>query len=109
MVAGTSFAGWLGDGNTPPIHQYHESADITVLKLDDDGHYIWHTFYGSDTYEDSAGLALDLIGNVMIAGFGDASWQGDGGANPLHPYTGGYDLIVVKLAGWQYFLPLLQR
>ena len=82
LVAGTSFAGWLGDGNSPPIHQYHESADITVFKLDDDGHYIWHTFYGSNSHEGGT-LALDSIGNAVIAGFGDSSWQGDGGTAPL--------------------------
>ena len=109
ILTGSSDESWLGDGNAPPIHAYNALQDITILKLDNDGHYVWHTFYGSGDYEWGDGLAVDPIGNLVIAADGYSSWQGDGDADPLNSYTGEYDITVFKLAGGQYYLPLLQR
>ncbi|MBN1661547.1 MAG: SBBP repeat-containing protein [Anaerolineae bacterium] len=100
-VAGTSYASWLGAGSAPPIHAHSGYVDLTVLKLDTDGAYQWHTFYGSVDSDYGSGLALDGAGGVYVAGVSSATWQGDGSQEPLHAFTGSgsYNLVVLKLDG----------
>jgi hypothetical protein len=96
-VAGYSDATWHGDGNADPLHAYSGDVDIVVVKLNSSGAYQWHTFYGSASDDYGYAIAVDGSSNVYVAGFGYATWQGDGNADPLHAYGGGYDLVVVKL------------
>jgi hypothetical protein len=77
-----------------------------------DPNYIWHTFYGSDAEDVGYGIAVDASGNVYITGYGLATWQGDGGANPLHPHSqdGNNDIVALKLRStplWYLYLPLI--
>jgi hypothetical protein len=98
-VTGSSQAAWLGDGGGDPLHGFNGGDDITVLKLDGNGAYQWHTFYGSASYSDyGSGIATDANGGVVVSGGSAASWQGEGGIDPLHAHTGGIgDIMVLKL------------
>jgi streptogramin lyase len=98
-ITGESGATWQGDGGASPIHPYTGDYDICVLKLNSSGAYQWHTFYGSASEEeDGYGIAVDGSSNVYITGRSRATWQGDGNADPLHPYSGGNDdIFVLKL------------
>ena len=96
-ITGLSNNTWQGDRNTAPLHPYSSGGDIFVLKLNSAGAYQWHTFYGSATVDRGEGIAVDGGGNVYITGESRATWQGDGGASPIHPYTGDYDICVLKL------------
>jgi hypothetical protein len=98
-VAGWSDNAWTGDGGVEPIHDFTGFAEAVVLKLDEDGTYQWHTFYGSDTYDYAYGVALDGKGDVYLAGGADATWPGDAGQEPLHDFgdTGFQDIMVMKL------------
>jgi len=98
-VAGTSSASWLGDGNTAPKHAHSGGKDLAVLKLNGNGVYQWHTFYGSAGNDEGQGLVVDSSGNVFVTGYSNASWSGDKSKAPLHPYSGGSDLVVLKLNG----------
>ena len=98
-VAGTSTASWLGDGNTAPKHAHSGGKDLVVLKLNGNGVYQWHTFYGSLGNDEGQGLAVDSSGNVFVTGTCNATWSGDKGKAPLHTYSGGSDLVVLKLNG----------
>ena len=93
-VAGYSSASWLGDGDTAPLHAHGDFNDIVVVKLDSDGAYQWHTFYGGEGYDYSYGIAMDGSDVYVVGGSGD-TWQGDGDADPLNPYSAGVDNIVV--------------
>jgi len=65
-----------------------------------DHSYQWHTFYGSYDYDDSIGIALDISGNVYIAGHSYVGWQGRSGENPLHNHNGVVgksNIVVLKL------------
>ena len=98
-VAGTSNASWLGDGNTAPKHAHSGGKDLVVLKLNGSGVYQWHTFFGSAGNDEGQGLAVDSSGNVFVTGTGNATWSGEKSKAPLHPYSGGSDLVVLKLNG----------
>jgi hypothetical protein len=107
-VAGYSFAAWDGPAARFPRHSYSGQADITVLKLNSAGTYQWHTFYGSAAADDfGLDLALNSRGSVFIVGRSLASWL-YGSTGPAHQYTGGADLVIVKVDsagayGWHTF------
>jgi len=117
FVAGESYRAWLGDEDADPLHPYAGVNDITLLQVGADGSYAWHTFYGSEGDDMGIGgddyacdIAVDGMGNLILTGASESSWLGDGGAAPLHPHDEeGDDFTVLKFAGGEYYLPLLQR
>ncbi len=96
-ISGYSYATWQGDGGANPLHAHSGNYDIAVLKLTSAGGYVWHTFYGSSSDDRGNGIAVDGSNNVYITGYSGATWQGDGGTNPLHAYSGSSDIVVLKL------------
>ena len=55
--------------------------------------YQWHTFYGIDAYTNIFyAVAVDRFGNTYAAGYADHAW-----GSPLRAYSGGYDIVVIKL------------
>jgi hypothetical protein len=98
-VTGHSTAAWNGPGDTPPINAYTGGADIVVVKLDSSGAYQWHTFYGSSDTDVSYNIAADSSGNVFVTGESRATWNGSGDTPPINAFTGGSDIVVVKLNG----------
>ena len=80
-----------------PRHAHSGAEDIAVLKLNANGAYQWHTFYGCAGEDFGAAIAADSSGNVYITGSSPCSWQGDSNASPVHPHSsdGGVDNIVV--------------
>jgi len=91
-ITGYSVATWGS-----PLHAHSGGADIVVVKLTSAGAYQWHTFYGSSNIDYGQAIAVDGSGNVYITGSSYATWQGDGGTNPLHAYVGSYDIVALKL------------
>jgi hypothetical protein len=97
FVTGFSQKSWAGSGGKAPLHAFtNGSENITVLKLNNVGTYQWHTFYGSGIHDKGYGIAVKGR-DVYVTGSGYATWLGDGGANPLHPYGGSTDIAVLKL------------
>jgi hypothetical protein len=95
-VAGQSSATWKGPAGEDPLHAYSGAEDATVLKLDADGAYQWHTFYGSTGHDYGRAIAVDGR-SVYVAGDGYGTWAGDLGAAPLHPHGPNRSLAVMKL------------
>ena len=96
-VTGESYSTWLGDNNTPPLHTPGEGGSLVVLKLTSAGAYQWHTFYGSPSGDSGNGITVDGSNNLYVTGYSRATWQGDGGTNPLHAHSGDRDIVVLKL------------
>ncbi len=89
-VTGLSSATW-----GTPLHAHGGDVDIFVLKLDSNGVYQWHSFYGSSAYNYAGGIAVDINGNVYVSGYSDATW-----GTPLHAHCSsgmGADAFVLKL------------
>jgi hypothetical protein len=109
-VTGRSEAAWQGDSGQSPLHSHSGDGDLVVVKLDSNGVYQWHTFYGSSTLDEGWGITIDANGDVYVTGFSYGTWQADGGAAPLHAHSGGSDLVVLKLDSsgayqWHTFYP----
>jgi hypothetical protein len=101
-VTGQSFATWNGPAGQSSLHAHGGALDIFVLKLDSDGSYQWHTFYGSSSMPSlDAGHAIATDGseNVYVTGLSDVTFNGPAGENPLHVHSGYYDIFVLKLDG----------
>jgi hypothetical protein len=100
-ITGASPVSWTGPGGESPLHAYTPDLyNLFVLKLDPNGEYQWHTFYGPHIVEET--VVVDQNGNVYVTGSSYSSWTGASGENPLHAYTGvehtdGYNLFVLKL------------
>jgi hypothetical protein len=113
-ITGKSNATWNGPGScvTPgtspcPLNAYSGGYDLVALKLNSSGAYQWHTFFGgSGSNEAGNGVTTDSSGNVYLTGYTGSAWNGPGSCVtpgtppcPLHVYTGGNDLLVLKLNG----------
>ena len=96
-VVGSSYATWNGPGEVAPLNPYTGGVDIAILKLNSAGTYQWHTFYGSSGEDQGRGIALDPAANIYAAGYSAATWNGPGGVIPLNPYTGSYDIVVIRM------------
>ncbi len=86
-VSITSYSSWLGDGDTEPLVPYHGERDGVALKLDKDGAYQWHAFYGSSgSNEYGYGIGLDSSADPFFMISSGASWLGPTGQSPLNPF-----------------------
>ncbi len=88
-----------------PLHPYSGIPDgatwednLLILKLNSNGAYQWHTFYGTQDADPDLRLgnyaqdiAVDAGGNAYITG-GATSWE-----SPLHAHSGASDILVLKL------------
>lgn len=91
-VVGSSTASWGSPLNpfTPGV--YPDQTDAFVLKLDPNGDYLWHTFYGAPGYDYGNDISIGSGNNVFVTGISDTPW-----GSPLHAHTGSYDAFVFKL------------
>ena len=100
-VAGYSYGAWTGPSETEPLNAFAGGTDYTdnmvVVKLDSDGAYQWHTFYGSGSGDESLAIAVDGSGGVYVAGASYDTWTGPGETEPLNAWAGSADMVVVRL------------
>jgi hypothetical protein len=98
-IAGTSHSSWNGPASTEPLHAHSGLDNITIIKLNSNGDYQWHTFYGCNGDNEGLGIAVDFSDNVYISGYSEESWDGPGPTAPLndHTPTVNYDICIIKL------------
>jgi len=82
----------------------YEKRDAYIAKLDSNGVLQWNTFLGSDSDDLGKSIAVDVIGNVYVAGTSSDTW----GAPGL-PFALGPDAFLAKLNSsgalqWNAFL-----
>lgn len=109
VITGSSRAAWKGPNNEAPLHPYtsswtaSENGDVTVLKLDAQGNYLWHTFYGGESADSGSALAVASDNAIYVSGCGRLNFPGDGGAAPLNagwtgsPSIAPCDVLALKL------------
>ena len=74
-ITGFSAATWNGPAGQAPLHGNNGGRDIFVLKLDSNGAYQWHTFYGGTADEYAYGVAVDSRG-IYVTGYSPGPWTG---------------------------------
>jgi Beta-propeller repeat len=106
-VAGYAWPSWNGPSGEAPLNPATGTQDIVVLKLDTNGAYKWHTFYGANIGAAAGyGIAADS-GKIYITGYTNANsdWNGPSGQAPLNHYSGTSDIVILKLhsaGGYQW-------
>jgi hypothetical protein len=102
--------GWAGPSGQAPRNPFTGFQDTFVLRLDANGAYQWHAFYGSGN-DGGRAIAVDAWG-IDVMGYSGATWNGPAGKAPLNPYHGDAshrnDIFVLKLDtngtyGWHTF------
>lgn len=99
-ITGFSYSSWNGPTGQDPRHAFSGAgSDIFVLKLDSNGAYQWHTFFGSGSdYHEGSGITHDSSNNVYVSGFSESAWLGPSSQAPLHGFSGtGREMFVLKL------------
>jgi hypothetical protein len=97
-VTGLTLGSW-----GKPISLYSGGADAFAAKLDNNGNLLWNTFLGSTDYDEGSSIAVDISGNVYVAGLSNSPW-----GMPLNPSWSG-DAFAAKLDSdgnllWSTFL-----
>jgi hypothetical protein len=105
ILTGFTSAAWKGPSGQDPLNDYPGDAagifnsSVLILKLDSDGAYQWHTYYGGDDQDYGRSLAVDHVGNILVTGYSCASWDGPDGQPPLNPFFEDqtHDFFILKL------------
>jgi hypothetical protein len=80
-------------------------ADILLARMDKSGNVLWHTYMGSEKYQDTGNdLAVSQNGDIFVVGRSELGW-----GEPLHAFNGFYDALVAKFDAngnrlWHTFL-----
>lgn len=88
-VAGKSSLSW---GKPVNSHAGNYEFDAFVAKLGINGELIWNTFMGSTDEDSGEAIAVDVWGNVYVAGNSFATW-----GTPVRGYSGDIDAFAAKL------------
>jgi len=88
FVSGYSNASWGA-----PLNPHSGLSDILLAKLDSEGHRLWNTFLGGEGNDQAVALALDVDGNMHLAGYSGETW-----GIPVNPFRGDGDAVVIKVA-----------
>ena len=99
-ITGWSNASWNGPNNELPLNAYSSTNEVFILKLDKNGAYQWHTFYGSGSSGQS--IAVDGAGNVYVTGYSSAPWNGPSGQAPRNAYGNIHVLKLNKDGAYQW-------
>ena len=108
----SSFIPWNGPAGESPRHAPDGDFPAFVLKLNPDGVYQWHTFYGSGTGFERPTIAVNQEGDLYLAGYSTAPWNGPAGESPKIPFStdGSDNIFFLKLSTdgeyeWHMFYP----
>jgi hypothetical protein len=77
---------WKGPEGQEPLNDCNgEASALEVLKINNNGNYLWHTFYGGfeNIGSGMSGMALDSEGNVLMVGWSPQNWHLPGCQNAL--------------------------
>lgn len=82
------------------------SSDVFVLKLDDNGNYLWSKSMGGKNVDGSLSLITDDMGNAYITGYFSGTADFNPGSGTFNMTAqGGYNVFIVKISnngtfGW---------
>lgn len=86
--SGNIYVTGYADRNVTPPGIYRKK-DIFVVKYDSSGSKLWERQYGSNGNDQSFGLAIDKLGNIVIVGYTEGNFEGQ-------ENIGNRDIFVMK-------------
>jgi hypothetical protein len=101
-VLGESIQVWSSDTGDSPLNLPDETSlslsalnTPFILKIDETGNYVWHTFYGKTTQAVlfQGALEIDPNDNIYVTGVTYVSWLGENDELPLHPISNSSALV----------------
>ena len=112
ILVGYSTGSWLGSGNQAPINAHGGVFENSfVLKLDPDGAYLWHAFFGGAERTYARGVAIGSENKILLLGDCTHNWLGPGNTAPIRAHTGdgSLDIFIVSLSAsgvynWHTFI-----
>lgn len=96
-LGGQSEHSWDGPGGETPLQPFAGSQDATVMALDEDGAFLWHTFVGTEGSDWYHGVVVGDDGGVVLIGRSDNTWDGPQKEKPISPHAGGQNLFALSL------------
>ncbi|MBW1849572.1 MAG: SBBP repeat-containing protein, partial [Deltaproteobacteria bacterium] len=95
FLTGTTLQPWSQGWGTP-VNPYSGASgdEVFVVKLNNSGETVWHTYMGSSSSDEGRGIATDSYGNVYVTGYSYDTW-----GNPANDHTSGlnWDIFAAKL------------
>ncbi len=85
-AGGNAFVTGMGTAWGTPLHAHSGATDFVALKLNTNGVYQWHTYYGSSKVDEASGITLDRNGYIYLSGAG-RPFLGSSGQGPLHAFS----------------------
>lgn len=80
-----------------PIYAYSTGKDMLVVKLDYTGNTEWFTFIGTSGPDEASAVRQTADGGYILSGVAGANLASLDSKNPLNPYAGAVDWMVMKL------------
>jgi hypothetical protein len=98
-LTGSSSKSWTGPAGEAPLHAHPGGASaIVVVTLDENGAYLWHTFFGSGHANYNNGGNAVAAGVWVTGHTAGGSWTGPAGQPPAAPFVGLQNAFVLKLS-----------
>jgi hypothetical protein len=82
-----------------PLNPYSVNSDMLVVKFDSSGNVAWYTFLGGTGGENASSVKQTSDGGYIVAGRASSAIDPLQGKDPVNPYYGGPDMLVVELDG----------
>ena len=84
------------DSINPHAETGESPDDILVIKMDKDGAYQWHTFYGGTGNNDqNSGIKVDSGDNIIVTGYSAGTFT-VGSTAPINAHSGSNDVTIIK-------------
>ncbi len=98
LIVGHSSEPWYGATGQAALqaHAGNGATNMVIIKLDAQGSYLWHTFYGGQGGQGHA-VSADRQNNVYVTGGAVSDWGDALGQGPENDHSGVANIVVLKL------------
>lgn len=99
-VFGCCGGSWSGPDGQPPLNEHGGGEEnMCLFKLDPNGEYAWHTFFGGDVFDHGSSHTLDSHGNMYLVGNSSSPWNTTANQSPLNAHMGvdQSDIALIKV------------
>lgn len=93
LILGEASSDVIFKEDRKPKNRYQGACDYFILKIKNNGDYVWHTFFGGNSIDSPSAVIESNEGDFLILGSSNSNIKTQGRA-----YVDGEDMLLVKLA-----------